>query len=160
MTKKHQFRPGLNDWLEDRITPSTIGMAAVVKTAGPPIVRQATVNDVGRSIDTAFNRFNKDYTKELATLNHTHNTAKFQAQVAQSVSHLRSSLAAQAARFPKGSDILNAELQHRVDTLVADLGTNKGISAADQVKSDDFGAHQDLNSFVHDQITKGDFTVR
>jgi hypothetical protein len=160
MTKKHQFRPSLNDRLEDRVTPSHAGTIAVVATHGAPIVREATVNAVGRSIDNSFNRFNQEYRKELATLNRTHDNTRFDAQVTQSVGRLRTSLAVQAARFPKGSDILNSELQHRVDTLVADLGSHKGITPADQVKSDEFGAHQDLNSFVHDEITKGDFSVR
>ena len=76
----------------------------------------------------------KDYSSELAALNRSGNTATFQAKFTQSVTHLRSALATQAARVPGGSTTLGTELQKRVDSLVLDLKTVKSVSPSNLIK--------------------------
>jgi hypothetical protein len=167
MTRKHVFRPSLNnDVLEDRVALSHVGtvhVAAVHSKPHPsatPVLKQQTLDAVNHSVDTAFNQFNKDYSSELAALNRSGNTATFQAKVTRSVTHLRSALATQAARVPGGSTTLGTELQQRVDSLVLDLKTVKSVSPSNLIKSDQSGAHSDVSTFVHDKVAKGDLSIR
>jgi hypothetical protein len=166
MTKRHVFRPSLNDVLEDRVALSHVGAAQVAAvhsnplSSATPTLRQKTLNDVNRSVDSAFNRFNKEYASELTALNRTGNSQQFQATFNQSVTRLRSSLATQASRIPVGSSTLNTELQQRVDSLVHDLQTNKTIAPSNLVKADQSGAHSDVSLFVHDEVSKGDLSLR
>jgi hypothetical protein len=164
MTRKHVFRPSLSPELEDRIALSSVGTVHVAAAHPTPaatqVLKHQTLNDVNRSIDTAFNRFNKEYASELTTLNRSGNNSQFDAKFTQSVTRLRSSLASQAARIPGGSSTLNVELQHRVDSLVHDLQTNKGIAPSNLVRSDQSGAHADVGTFVHDETAKGDLSIR
>ena len=166
MTKKHVFRPNLGDVLEDRVALSQIAAVPVAAVdseavrAATATLKQKTLNDVNRSVDTAFNRFNKEYASELTTLNRSGNTSQFEAKFTQSVTRLRSSLASQATRIPGGSSTLNVELQHRVDSLVHDLQTSKGIASSNLIRSDQSGAHADVGSFVHDETAKGDLSIR
>jgi hypothetical protein len=165
--RKHAFRPSLNnDVLEERLALSHVGTVHVAAvhakphSSATPVLKQQTLNAVNRSIDSAFGQFNKDYSSELAALNRSGDTAKFQAKFTQSVTHLRSALATQAARVPGGSTTLSTELQQRVDSLVNDLKTNKSIAPRNLIKSDQSGAHSDVSIFVHDEVAKGDLSVR
>ncbi len=85
MTRKHVFRPGLNDvQLEERVALSQLGTVQVAavqaKPTGTPVLKHQTLNDVNRSIDNAFNRFNKDYAGEFSALKRTGNSTQFQAK--------------------------------------------------------------------------------
>jgi hypothetical protein len=166
MTKKHVFRPNLGDVLEDRVALSQIAAVPVAAVdsaavrAATATLKQKTLNDVNRSVDTAFNRFNKEYATELKALNRSGNSQQFQVSVNQSVSRLRTSLAGQAARIPGGSSTLNTELQQRVDSLVHDLQTNKSVAPSNLIKADESGAHADVGTFVHDQVSRGDLSLR
>jgi len=150
--------------LEERIALSQLGTVHVAavhsKPAGTPVLKHQTLNDVNRSIDTAFNRFNKDYASELTALNRTGNSSQFQTKFNQSVTRLRSSLASQAARIPVGSSALNTDLQQRVDSLVNDLKTNKSITPSTLIKADQSGSHADVGTFVHNEASKGDLSLR
>jgi hypothetical protein len=168
MTRKHAFRPGLNDVLEDRVALSHAGASTVAAIhipakphpAATPVLAQQTLNAVNRSVDSAFSRFSKDYSSELAALNRTGNSAQYTARFDQSVARLRSTLATQAGRVPGGSTTLAVELQQRVDSLVHDLETNKSVSPTQLIKSDQSGAHSDVGTFVHDEVVKGDLSLR
>jgi hypothetical protein len=165
MTKKNVFRPVLNDVLEDRIALSHtgvvhIGVAHPRPPATTPTLTQQALNNVNRGVDTAFNRFNTEYASELKALNRSGNTPQFQARFDQSVARLRASLTTRAARIPGGSTTLNTELQQRVDSLVHDLATNKGVASTNLIKADQSGAHADVGTFVHDEVSKGDLSLR
>jgi hypothetical protein len=115
---------------------------------------------VNRKIDSAFNQFNKKYNKEVATTGRTGNTAKFQSDVASSVSRLRAALDKQAARIPGGTQSLVSELNSRVDSLARDLVSNLSSSASNLIHADQSGSHSDVQSFVHDAASKGDLSVK
>jgi hypothetical protein len=124
------------------------------------VVKIGTVNSVSSSIDNAFSSFNREYTREVSTLNRTHNESTFQSQFDRSVAKLRTTLARQAARIPGGTQNLAPELPSRVDSLVHDLETHSSQSSSDLITSDEFGAKHDLNSYIHDATSRGDFSVR
>jgi hypothetical protein len=164
MTRKHVFRPSLHSELEDRVAlshvvPVQVGVAHP-RPAATTVLKHQTLNDVNRSIDNAFNRFNKEYASELTAPNRSGNSQQFTVKYTQSVAHLRSSPASQAARIPGGASTLNADLQSRVDTLVHDLATSKTIAPSNLIRSDQSGAHADVNLFVHDEAARGDLSIR
>ncbi len=167
--RKHTFRPCLNDVLEDRLALSHAGASGVVHVAlahpkphtpAHPVVKSATVNDVNHKIDVAFAQFNKQYTKEITQVDRTGNQAKFQVDLAASASKLKVTLDKQAARIPGGSQSLAVTLNARVDSLVKDLTTNTTLSSTDLVRSDQSGAHADVATFIHDEVAKGDLSVK
>jgi hypothetical protein len=47
-----------------------------------------------------------------------------------------------------------------VDSLVRDLATQTSRSSTDLIHSDQSGAHADVQSYIHDAIAKGDFSLR
>jgi hypothetical protein len=47
-----------------------------------------------------------------------------------------------------------------VDSLVTDLETKTTQSSTDLISSDEFGANHDLNAYIHDATSRGDFSVR
>jgi hypothetical protein len=51
-------------------------------------------------------------------------------------------------------------LNNRVDSLVNDLKTKETLSSTDLVRSDQSGAHADVATFVHDEVSKGDFSLK
>jgi hypothetical protein len=165
--RKHTFRPSLNDVLEDRLALSHIGAAGVVHVAHPkphnpghPVLKSATLNDVNRRIDLAFTQFDKAYTKEVKQLDKTGNSAKFQGDLAVSEARLKAMLDKQADRIPGGSQNLAQTLNARVDSLVNDLKSNTSLSSKDLIRSDQSGARADLASYIHDEVSKGDFSVK
>jgi hypothetical protein len=163
---KHAFRPSLNDVLEHRIALSHLGSVQVAVAhpkptpKGQPILKSTTLNDVNHKIDQAFSQFNKEYTKEVAKLDHTRNEAKFQSDLGASVKKLETSLDKQAARIPGGPQNLAPVLNARVDSLVKDLKTDTSISSTNLIQSDRSGAHADVSTYVHDEVAKGDFSVK
>jgi hypothetical protein len=166
--KKHNFRPGLNDVLEDRLALSHAGTVGVVHVAqvhtkaphaGHTVLRSATLNDVNRKIDAAFTQFNKQYKKEIAQLGRSGDKTKFQSDLTASSDRLRQALDRQAARIPGGGKTLVVTLNDRVDSLLHDLATNTTRSSTDLVRSDQSGAHGDVALYVHDEVLKGDFSL-
>ena len=165
--RKHKFSPSLDGSLEDRLALSTTAASAVIaahvhaaKPVKHPVVTKAQVTQVNLQVDTAFNQFNRDYTQELNTVARTGNHTKFNKQFAASVSKLRKSLATDANHLPFGKTTLNPALQARVDTLVKDLETKTSVPSAQLITSDRFGANQDVNTFIHDESSKGDITLK
>jgi hypothetical protein len=165
--RKQNFRPSLNDVLEDRLALSHTGAAGVVHVAHPkphnpghPVLRSTTLNDVNRKIDLAFAQFNKAYTKEVTRVDRTGDQTKFQSDLAASEAKLKLALDKQAARIPGGSQALDQTLNARVDSLVKDLKTNTTVSSTDLVRSDQSGAHADVATYVHDEVSKGDFSLK
>jgi hypothetical protein len=162
--RKTTFRPCLDHGiLEARVALSHIGAVPAhshPKAAPAHVVRIGTINSVTSKIDNAFSTFDREYTREINTLNRTHGEATFQSQFDRSVAKLRTALARQAARMPGGTQNLAPELQSRVDSLVKDLETNSSQSSKDLITSDEFGAKHDVNSYVHDATSRGDFSVR
>ena len=164
--KRHRFQPSLNDVLEDRIALSHAGTAHVALAhpkptpKGQPILKSSTLNDVNHKIDQAFAQFNKDYTKEIVKLDRSGNDARFQSDFSGSVNKLKLTLDKQATRIPGGAQNLAAALNARVDSLVKDLTTNKTASSVDLIQSDRSGAHADVSTFIHDEVSKGDFSVK
>jgi hypothetical protein len=162
--RKTTFRPCLDhDILEDRVALSHLGAVpaqAQPKGAAAHVVRTGTIDSVTSKIDNSFSTFNREYTREINTLNRTHDGATFQAQLDRSVTRLRTTLARQAGRIPGGAQNLAPELQSRVDSLVKDLATNTTQSSRDLITSDEFGARHDVNSYIHDATSRGDFSVR
>jgi hypothetical protein len=168
--KKHVFFPAMDGSLEDRLAMSTTGtstlLAAPLQTAKPihlakhPVVTTKQVSQVNIKVDAAFNEFKREYSQELKTRVRTGNQTKFNNQFAASVARLRNSLAVDANRLPFGKTSLNPALQARVDSLVHDLETRSGASFTDLITADRYGAHQDVNTFIHDEVTNGDLSVK
>ncbi len=165
--RKHTFRPSLNDVLEDRLALSHTGAAGVVHVAHPkphnpgmPVLKSATLGDVNRKIDLAFATFNTAYSKEITRLAHTGDQARFQSDLAASEAKLKGTLDKQATRIPGGSQALATTLNARVNSLVKDLKSNTTVSSKDLVRSDQSGAHADVFTFVHDEVSKGDLSVK
>jgi hypothetical protein len=123
-------------------------------------ISSATLNDVNRKIDLAFAQFNKAYTNEVTRVDRTGNEANFQSDFATSETKLKLALDKQAARIPGGSQALAQTLNARVDSLVEDLKTNTTVSSTDLVRSDQSGAHADVATCVHDEVSKGDFSLK
>jgi hypothetical protein len=168
--KNHRFSPSSDASLEGRLALSTTAtnaaLGAHVQIAQPltrvkhPVVTTRQIDQVSTQVDAAFNEFNREYSRELKTVARTRNQTKFNSQFAASVTKLRKSLAIDANRLPFGKTSLNAAFQARVDSLVRDLETNTSISSTDQITSDRYGAHQDVNTFIHDEVTSGDISVK
>jgi hypothetical protein len=165
--RKHTFRPSLNDVLEDRLALSHTGAAGIVHVAHPkphnpgtPVLKTSTLNDVNRKIDLAFAQFNKAYTKEVTQVDRTGDQAKFESDLAASEAKLKLALDKQAARIPGGGQALAQTLNTRVDSLVKDLKTNSTASSTDLVRSDQSGARADVYTYVHDEVSKGDFSLK
>jgi len=165
--RKRNFFPTLDGSLEDRLALSTTGvsmsMGAHVLAAKPvkhPVVTAKQVSQVTLKVDAAFNAFNRQYSQELKTLARTGNHAKFNKQFTTSVTQLRKSLAVDANRLPFGKTNLNPSLQARVSTLVSELETKSSVSAADLIASETSGASQDVNTFINDEASKGDISLR
>jgi len=165
--RKHKFSPSLDGSLEDRLALSTAGtstlIGAHVHAAKPikhPVVTTNQVAQVNLKVDAAFNAFDRAYSQELSTLARTGNHTKFNKQFATSVSQLRKSLATDANRLPFGKTKLNPALQARVNTLVKELETNTTVSSADAIASDRSGANQDVNTFIQNETSKGDISLK
>jgi hypothetical protein len=163
--KKHTFRPTLNDVLEDRLALSHVGAIGMVHVdhahpTAPPVLMTATVNDVNHKIDVAFAQFNKEYKKEITRVDRTGDEGKFQSDFAASASKLKQILDRQAARIPGGSQTLAPTLNARVDSLVGDLATQTSRSSTDLIHSDQSGAHADVQTYIHDAVASGDFSLR
>jgi hypothetical protein len=163
--KKRAFRPSLNDVLEDRLALSHVGAVGMVHVdhahpTASPVVKMATVNDVNRKIDVAFAQFNKEYKTEIARVDRTGNEGKFESDFAASASKLKQVLDRHAARIPGGSQTLAPTLNARVDSLVRDLTTQTSRSSTDLIHSDQSGAHADVQTYLHDAVAKGDFSLR
>jgi hypothetical protein len=167
--RKHTFRPSLNDVLEDRIALSHTGVTGMVHVdhAHPkphepehPVLKTSTLNDVNHKIDVAFTQFNKHYKKEIGQVDRSGNETKFKGDLNASVAKLKQTLDRQAARIPGGSGDLVKALNARVDSLITDLTTDTTRSSTDLVHSDQAGAHSDVQSYVHDSVARGDFSVR
>jgi hypothetical protein len=163
--KKHTFRPSLNDVLEDRLALSHAGVIGAVHVdhAHPtthPVLKSSTVNDVNRKIDVAFAQFNKEYRKEISQLDRSGNETKFQGDLSVSANKLRQALDRQATRIPGGSTTLVVTLNNRVDSLLHDLATNTTRSSTDLIRSDQSGAHADVATYIHDEVAKGDFSLK
>jgi hypothetical protein len=156
----------MNDVLEDRIALSHAGTVHVALAhprptpKGQPVLRSGTLNDVNRKIDQAFAQFNREYTRELARFDRTSNDARFQSDLGDSVKKLKLTLDKQAGRIPGGARNLAPVLNARVDSLVNDLSTSKTLSSTDAIQSDRSGAHADVSTYVHDEVSKGDFSVK
>jgi hypothetical protein len=167
---KHRFSPSIDAALEDRLALSASGTAAALGAHIPfakpvvhvkhPVVTTKQVDRVDAQVNSAFNEFNREYSRELKTLARTGNRAKFDSQFLTSVSRLRNSLAIDANRLPFGKTNLNPALQARVDSLVSELESNTKVSATDLITADRYGAHQDVQSFIHDEVTSGDLSVK
>jgi hypothetical protein len=164
--RKHAFRPSLDGVLEVRLALSHTG-AGIVQVAHPkphtpgvPVLKSATLNDANRKIDLAFAQFNKAYTKEVTQLDRTHNQSKFEGDLAASKAKLKATLDRQAARIPGGGQALAQTLNVRVDSLVNDLKTNTSQSSTSLVRADRSGAHADVLTYVHDEASKGDLSLR
>ena len=125
-----------------------------------PVLKSSTLNDVNRKMDLAFTQFDKAYTKEVKQLDRTGNQAKFQSDLAASESRLKSTLDKQATRIPGGGTALAATLNTRVDSLVNDLRSNTTVSSKELVRSDQSGAKADVFTFVHDEVSKGDLSLK
>jgi hypothetical protein len=165
--RKHPFRPSLNDVLEDRLALSHTGAAGVVHVAHPrphqpgtPVLRSSTLNDVNRKIDLAFAQFNRAYTKEVRQVDRTGDQARFEGDLAASEAKLKLTLDRQAARIPGGGQTLAQTLNARVGSLVKDLKSYTTQSSTDLVRADQSGARADVLSYVHDEVTKGDFSLK
>ena len=165
----HTFRPRLDDVLEDRLVLSQFGLTGAVHAAlahpkpvapGHPVLTAAVLNDVDLKINAAFARFNREYTSEVARVDRSGDETRFGNDFAASVNRLRVSLAIQAARIPGGSTDLNPVLQQRVGSLVNDLLANPTVSSTDLIRSDQSGAVGDVRMYVHDAVSKGDFSLR
>jgi hypothetical protein len=120
----------------------------------------ATLNDAIRMIDLAFAQFNKAYTKEVTQVDCTGDGAKFQSDLATSETKLKPALGKQATRIRGGSQTLAQTLNARVDSLVKDLKSNTTQSSTDLVRADQSGAYADVLSYVHDEVTKGDSSLK
>ncbi len=167
--RRHNFVPTLDGSLEDRLALSgagastLIGAHAHVLVAKPhknPVVTTKQVNQVNVKVDSAFNAFNREYSKELRTLGKTGNQIKFNTQFSASVTKLRKSLAIDANRLPFGKTTLNPSLQARVDALVNELETKSNASTANLIASERSAANQDVNTFVYDEASKGDISLK
>jgi hypothetical protein len=168
--KKHTFYPSIDGSLEDRLALSTTGTAAAlgahIHAAKPvvhvkhPVVTTKQIDRVDAQVNAAFNAFNREYSRDLNTLARTGNHATFNSQFATGVARLRNSLAIDANRLPFGKTNLNSALQARVDSLVSELKTNTKVSSTDLITADRYGAHQDVNTFIHDEVTSGDISVK
>jgi hypothetical protein len=167
--KKHRFSPSVDSSLEERFALSTTGTAAVgahVRIVHPVtrvkhlVVTTSRVDSVNSDVNSAFNEFNREYSRELKTLARTGNQTKFNGSFAASVARLRRTLAIDANRLPFGKTNLNPALQARIDSLVSELATNNSVSPTDLVTADRYGAHQDVNTFIHDEVTIGDISVK
>ena len=66
----------------------------------------------------------------------------------------------QATRIPGGAQNLVSALNARVDSLVKDLSTNNNSSSNNVIQSDRVGAHADVATYVHDEVSKGDFSLK
>jgi hypothetical protein len=73
---------------------------------------------------------------------------------------LRLSLDRQADRLPGNVTGLTQTLNNRVDSLLHDLAINTSQSSTNLVRSDQSGAHADVATYVHDELAKGDFSLR
>jgi hypothetical protein len=115
---------------------------------------------VNRKIDVAFTQFNKEYKREVAQVDKFHDEAAFQNSLAASEARLKQALDKQAARIPGGGQALSTTLNKRVDSLIHDLSTNTTQPSTNLVRSDQSGAHADVAGYVHDEVAKGDFSLR
>jgi hypothetical protein len=159
----------MNDVLEDRLVLSHFGAVGVVHvdhahptppTKGTPVLKTGVLNDVNQKIDLVFAQFNNQYKKEVAQVDRTGNESKFGTELAASVNKLKQSLDKQAARIPGGKTNLVPVLNARVDSLVHDLETKSAQSSNDLVKADQSGIHADVQTYVHDAVSKGDLSMK
>jgi hypothetical protein len=167
--RKRGFNPAIDSSLEDRLALSTTGTSALAaahahalaaKTVTHPVVTAPQVRQVNLKVDAAFNELNREYSKELRTLGRTGDHSKFDVQFAASVKRLRNSLAVDANRLPFGKSGLNPSLQARVDSLLNELNTNSSVSSSNLVSADRSGANSDVSTFIHDEATKGDISLK
>ena len=159
---KHAFRPSLNGVLEDRIALSHAGglQVAVAHPKGHLVLKSTTLNNVNHRIDLAFAQFHTSYSKEITQLDRSGNEARFQRELGVSVNKLKATLDKQAARIPGGPLSLVSALNARVDSLAKDLSTTKNLSSIDLIQSDLAGAHTDVATYVQNEVSKGDFSVK
>jgi hypothetical protein len=154
----------MSNVLEDRLALSTVTgvhAAAVVPTAVKhPTVTFRVLSDVNQKVDVAFNRFHQEYQAEQTRLARTGNVAKFQHDSEASVTRLRVALSKQATRIPVAASAVKTALMARVDSLTHDLATDKTHSTADMIHSDQVGARSDISTAVHDQVVKGDLSIK
>jgi hypothetical protein len=166
--KKHAFRPSLNESLEDRLALSHSGAVGVVvvEHAHPTpathghVLKSSVVADVNRKVDAAFAQFNKEYKKEIVRIDRTGDEARFGRDLGVSTAKLKKVLDKQAARIPGGTQTLAPMLNARVDSLVNDLATKTTRSSTDLIQSDRSGAHADVQTYIHDATSRGDFSLR
>jgi hypothetical protein len=167
--RKHNFSPTLDSALEERLALSSTAVGTLggahahllaAKPAKHPVVTAKQVSQVNVKVDSAFNEFNREYSKELRTLGRTGNHSKFDTQFAASVKKLRNSLAIDANRLPFGKTSLNPALQARVDSLVSELKTNTSADSPTLIAADRSGANSDVSTFIHDEATKGDISLK
>jgi hypothetical protein len=166
--KKHTFCPSLDPTLEDRLALSHTGAvgAALVEHAHPTpathghVLKSGVVADVNHKIDVAFAQFNKEYKKEIVRVDRTGDEARFGRDLGVSTAKLKRILDKQAARIPGGTQTLAPMLNARVDSLVNDLATKTTRSSTDLIQSDRSGAHADVQTYLHDATSRGDFSLR
>jgi hypothetical protein len=162
--RKPKFRPTISDVLEDRVALSHVGVVhlgqAHPSASSAHVLKTATLNDVNRKIDSAFTQFTKEYSKEVTQAGRTGNQTKFQSDFGVSVQKLRTTLDKQAVRIPGGAQSLVTKLNATVDSLVHDLSTKSTQPSSDLIRSDQSGAHADVQTYVHDAVSKGDFSVK
>jgi hypothetical protein len=167
--RKRAFYPTADGSLEDRLALSTTGASVMTvaqahvlaaKSVKHPVVTAKQVSRVNVQVDTAFNQFNREYSQELKTLTRTANQTRFHKQFTASVAKLRKSLVIDANRLPFGKATLNPSLQARVDALVTELETRSSLSASDLVAAEQTHAHQDVNTFIQDEASKGDISLK
>jgi hypothetical protein len=166
---KHRCYPTADGSLEDRLALSTTGASVLpfahahvlaAKPAKHPVVTAKHVSRVNMQVDVAFKEFNREYNQELKTLTRTANHTKFNKQLSASVVKLRKSLAIDANRLPFGKTALNPRLQARVDALVTEIATRSSASASDLIASEQSQVHQDVNTFIQDEASKGDISLK
>jgi hypothetical protein len=166
---KRSFYPTADGSLEDRLALSHTGASVLTaahahvlaaKSVKVPVVTAKQLSRVNVQVDSAFKEFNREYSQEFKTLTRTANQSKFHKQVNASVAKLRKSLAADANRLPFGKATLNPRLQSSVDALVSQFESKTSVSAADLIASEQSQAHQDVNTFVQDEASKGDISLK
>jgi hypothetical protein len=162
--RKPTFRPSVSDVLEDRVVLSHVGLVHIGQAhpsaSSAHVLKTATLNDVNRKIDSAFTQFTKEYNKELTQVGRTGSQAKFTRDFGVSVQKLRTALDKQAVRIPGGAQSLVTKLNATVDSLVHDISTKTTQSSSDLIRSDQSGAHADVQTYVHDAVSAGDFSVK
>lgn len=167
--RNRQFRPSLNDVLEDRLAMSQIVPIGTTKapTAHPtptpppvPALRTGALNDVNGQIDVAFAQFGRAYRYDFLRFHKSGNQAGFRSGLAAGASKLRQTLDSLAILLPGSNQNLATTLNNRVDSLLQGLSGNTSQSQANLIGTEQSGAQSDLAAYVQSEVARGAFTLR